>query len=123
MCFIRMAIELSSNPVLAVKPAKVEAAIRRLIEVGHPKKIILFGSYARGTYGSDSDLDILVITGDEETPPHKQSARLRRALDDILMPMDIVVVPESVFRELHDKPGLIYREACEHGKIVYDSAS
>jgi predicted nucleotidyltransferase len=107
---------------LAVTPAKVEAAVKRLVEVGRPRKIILFGSYVRGTRHEDSDLDILVVTGDEVTEPHKESARLRRALDDILMAMDILVVPESIFRQLRNQPGLIYREACEQGKVVYECA-
>ena len=111
---------IATESLLAVTPAKVEAAVRRLIEVGRPKKIILFGSYVRGTFRDDSDLDILVVTGDGVTQPHKESARLRRALDDILMAMDIVVVPESVFKQLRDSPGLIYREACEQGKVVYE---
>jgi uncharacterized protein len=30
----------------------------------HPKKIILFGSYALGTHTEDSDIDILVVSDD-----------------------------------------------------------
>ena len=46
--------------------------------------------------------------------------RLRDAVDDIDMPMDILVVPESQFNALRNTPGLIYREACEHGKLAYE---
>ena len=109
-----------TETMLTVTPAKVEAAVKRLTEVGHPKKIIIFGSYAKGTHGADSDLDVLVITGDEVTQPHKESARLRRALDDILMAMDIVVVPNGIFQAMRNQPGLIYKEACEQGKVVYE---
>ena|SRR5258708_38210885 len=113
-------MSIATEPLLSVTPAKVREAVRRLIEVGRPKKIILFGSYALGRHQRDSDLDILVVTGDEVTQPHKESARLRRALDDVLMAMDIVVVPERIFEQLRDKPGLIYREASEHGMVVYE---
>jgi len=40
---------------------KVEAAVRKIIEVSRPLKLILFGSYVRAKQ-PDSDLDILVIT-------------------------------------------------------------
>ena len=36
-------------------------AIRRIRQVAQPSKIILFGSYARGDYTPDSDLDLMVI--------------------------------------------------------------
>jgi len=35
--------------------------IRRIAEVAHPEKIILFGSAARGEMGPNSDVDLLVI--------------------------------------------------------------
>ena len=38
----------------------VENVIRRKI-----KKIILYGSYARGDYNSSSDIDIMILTDDE----------------------------------------------------------
>ena len=107
----------------AVTREKVDAALRKLIEVGHPKKLILFGSYVSGTTRRNSDLDILVVTGDEVENPRKESVRLRRALKGILMPMDFVVIQESLLKELADTPGLIYREALKRGKLVYESAS
>ena len=32
-----------------------------VIKKYHPKKIILFGSYAKGNYRNDSDIDIMVV--------------------------------------------------------------
>ena len=104
----------------AVTHEKVEAVVRRLIEVGHPRKIILFGSYARGQVHRDSDLDVLVVTDDGVENPRAESVRLRDAVDDIDMSMDILVVPESQFNALRNTPGLIYREACEQGKLAYE---
>ena len=103
-----------------VTPEKVEAVVRRLIEVAHPRKIILFGSYVRGRTHRDSDLDVLVVTGDDVENPRAESVRLRDAVDHIDMPMDILAVPESKFDELRQVPGLVYREACETGQIVYE---
>jgi predicted nucleotidyltransferase len=111
---------IAASELLKVTPEKVDQAVRTLIEVAHPERIILFGSYAQGTHKPDSDLDILVVTNDEATPPHQQTARLRRSLDNVLMSIDIVVAPASKLAELCKQPGLIYREACTKGKVVYE---
>ncbi|HUT55286.1 MAG TPA: nucleotidyltransferase domain-containing protein [bacterium] len=105
-----------------VTPEKVESAVRRIIEAAKPLRIILFGSYMRKTAGADSDLDILVITGDDVDNPRKESVRLRRSLRGISMPMDILVVPRSQWEQLKDRPGLIYREAARAGRLVYESS-
>ena len=86
----------------------------------HPRKIILFGSYVRGETHPDSDLDVLVVTGNDHVSPRAESVRLRECVEDIDMPMDILVVPEEQFNELRNQPGLIYREVSEQGKIAYE---
>jgi predicted nucleotidyltransferase len=105
-----------------ITPEKVQTAIKRIIEVSRPRKLILFGSYVRGNMDLNSDLDILVVTGDNIENPRKESVRIRRALKGIVMSMDILVVPESKLQELVNVPGLIYREAMRDGEVVYESA-
>ena len=109
-------------PSWVVTSEKVEEAIRRIVEVSRPRMVILFGSYVRGTPHRNSDLDVLVVTGDTVTNPREESVRIRRALREIPMPMDIVVVPWSRWEQFKDTPGLIYREARRTGKVVYESA-
>lgn len=104
-----------------VTPEKVEAAIRKIIEVAQPLKLILFGSYVRGETNINSDVDILVIASDNIESPRKESVRIRRALRGISMPMDVLVVPQSAWEQLKDMPGLIYREALVNGKVIYES--
>ena len=40
---------------------KIDELVRRIVNRFHPEKVILFGSYARGTAGEDSDADVLVV--------------------------------------------------------------
>lgn len=103
-----------------VTPQKVQAAVEKIIETAQPRQIILFGSYVRGRMHRDSDLDVLVVSGDPVDNPRQESVRIRRALRGIGMPMDILVVSESRLKELADTPGLIYREALREGKVVYE---
>jgi len=113
----------ATEPIWLVTPQKVDAVVRRLIEVGRPRKIILFGSYARGEITRDSDLDVLVVTSDDVEDTRQESVRLRSAMRGILMPMDILAVRETMFHQLKDQIGLIYREAMQNGKVVYDAAA
>ena len=69
-----------------------------------------------------SDLDILVITGDDIKNTRRESIHIRSALKGIIMAMDILVVQESKLEELANAPGLIYREALKCGKVVYESS-
>lgn len=108
-------------PLWAVTPEKVQAAIEQIIELASPPKIILFGSYVRGEANLNSDVDILVTVPDTVDNPRKESIRLQRALRDLLMRMDILVVPESQWERFKDTPGLIYREAHTSGRVVYES--
>ncbi len=116
-------IAAAPEPIWLVTPQKVDAVVRRLIEVGRLRKIILFGSNVRGEITRDSDLDVLVVTGDDVEDTRLESVRLRSAMRGILMPMDILAVREIVFHQLKDKIGLIHREAMHNGKVVYDAAA
>lgn len=42
----------------------LDELVRRLVEAVHPKRIILFGSTARGGIRAHSDLDVLVVVSD-----------------------------------------------------------
>jgi uncharacterized protein len=114
-------MSVTTKPAWAVSREKVEAVVKRLVEAGRPRKIFLFGSYVRGQAHRDSDLDVLVVAEDSVENTRKESVRLRSAASDISMPMDILVVRESVFEALKNKVGLIYREAIRQGCLVYDA--
>ena len=103
-----------------VTPEKVDAAVRKIIEVARPSKLIIFGSYISNQEDVNSDVDFLVITGREIENTRKESVRIRRALRGIGMPMDILVIPEQKWMKLKDEPGLIYREAVRKGRTVYE---
>jgi predicted nucleotidyltransferase len=54
--------------------AAIKEARKRLVQALHPERIILFGSHVWGTPGPDSDLDLLVIVGASDLPPHKRAS-------------------------------------------------
>jgi len=101
---------------------KVDKAIRKIVEVSRPVKLILFGSYVSGKTHANSDLDVVIVTQDSIENPRKESVRIRRALRGISMPMDLLVIPVSQWEEAKDIPGLVYREAARKGRVVYESS-
>lgn len=56
----------------------LDAVARLLVAAANPESVILFGSYARGDYTKDSDLDLLVILPTVEDRI-EEMARLRMA--------------------------------------------
>jgi len=55
----------------------IDLAVRLLVEVAHPRKIILFGSYARDDETPDSDVDLVVILSSVDNH-FSEMIRLRR---------------------------------------------
>lgn len=99
----------------------IEEATRRLIEAAHPDKIILFGSYARGDFTADSDLDFLVILP-EVKDRFSEMLRLRDVLTPLHFPTDVMVYSSSEVDERGHLPGSALRWALEEGKVLYAAA-
>ncbi len=112
-----------TNVPWAVTPDKIKTAVQKIVAFEQPRRVILFGSAARGDTNIHSDVDILVVTKDEVESPRKESVRIRQALRGLSMPMDILVISEDRLKKLADQPGLIYQEALRTGKVVYEIAA
>jgi uncharacterized protein len=106
----------------SVTEAKVRAAVDRIVAQARPQAVILFGSYARGGAGPNSDLDVLVIVDDSVANCRAESVRLRRSLRGISMPIDIIVARRSDVERLRDVPGLVYETALLEGQVSYERA-
>ena len=81
------------------------------------KKIILFGSRARGDYNKQSDLDLLIILS-KIKPTHEKihlSTVLRKRFASKMIDADIVVKDTKDIEYLKDKPGSVVRNALEEG--------
>lgn len=101
-----------------VKQGVLDEIIRRIVEVAHPEKIIMFGSAARGEMGPHSDVDLLVIKSNVE---HRG-----RLTGDIYMNLigagqavDVIVVTPEDIERYGDSIGLVYLPALKEGEVVY----
>ena len=94
-------------------------AVYRLVEKFHPEKIILFGSQARGTADSHSDVDLLVISNIKEKR-RKLMTDMRRVLDKLEYAFDVIILTREEFERDSKIPGTIGRYASREGKILYE---
>ena len=96
----------------------LQEVVHRILAVGAPHKIVLFGSQARGDARPDSDLDLLIIE-DSDRPRYKRSARYLRALVGLFPAKDVVVwTPEEV-QEWATVPHAFITTALREGQILY----
>ena len=107
---------------VAESSAVPDELIRRIAERFSPDKIILFGSFARGDMGPDSDVDLLVLFA-EVGDPHKRAAELYASLADFPRPMDIVVSTSSRFERFRNVVNTVYWPASREGKVLYERAA
>jgi uncharacterized protein len=91
---------------------------RRIRAISEPEQIILFGSYARGDFTPNSDLDLLVIK-DKVDSTHAEAARIYMALADLALPIDVVVMRRAYIERYGDLVGTVARPALREGKVLY----
>jgi uncharacterized protein len=104
-----------------VDKATLDQLVARIVETAHPRRIILFGSAARGQMGPHSDVDLLVIMPNG-VHRRRTAQRLYMALRDSEVAKDIVVVTESDVREYGDEPSLVICPALKEGRELYSAS-
>ena len=89
----------------------------RIVREFQPEQIILFGSYAYGTPGVDSDIDILVVLSFKGKSLHKALEIIRKINPEI--PVDLLVrTPEQVQERIVNNDWFM-REVFEKGRTLY----
>ncbi|MGH9396453.1 MAG: nucleotidyltransferase domain-containing protein [Terriglobia bacterium] len=96
----------------------LEEVVHRILAVGSPVKIVLFGSRATGQAGRDSDLDLLIIE-ESSLPRYKRAAKYLRALVGVFPAKDVMVwTPEEV-KEWSGVPNAFITTILNEGKPLY----
>ena len=100
-----------------VRHPYLDAVVRRIVEVAHPERIILFGSAARDESGPDSDLDLLVVKAGVHR--RRLACEIYRALFGIPVPVDVIVVTPEDVEAFRGKVGTIIDPALREGRELY----
>ncbi|MEK6790690.1 MAG: nucleotidyltransferase domain-containing protein [Deltaproteobacteria bacterium] len=97
----------------------IKEAAKRLADKFHPDRIILFGSYARGTADKHSDVDLLVICRVKKNR-RKLAVEMDMTLWGLGMARDIVLLTPKEYEVERQIPGTIARYAWKEGRALYD---
>lgn len=99
----------------------IDEIVRRVVSVTTPERIILFGSAASGTMTKDSDIDLLILKG-EQPRDRSEWLRVTRALRDLQFPFDVILMAAERFEESKNVVGGIAYPANKYGKVIYEAA-
>ena len=102
-------------------PAVLDDVVARILAAVPARRILLFGSAARGEMGPHSDLDLLVVVPDGHNTLHVAQA-LQGRMRHLGYATDILVAQESDLEQYGDNPYLIYHTALTEGKELHHVA-
>jgi predicted nucleotidyltransferase len=102
-------------------PEKVDLAVKAAIEIAHPSRVFVFGSWARGDAKTSSDLDLAVLVPEERQNEIPELRRqIARRHEDIRMGIDLILVTEEYFSRFLSSVNSIYYKIAHQGKLVYE---
>ena len=85
-----------------------------------PDKVILFGSYARGNYSKDSDIDILILKKGLKNEREVMNDLYIKFFDrKISIPIDLIATDNEKYDKLSNDIGYIYKTIKREGKVIY----
>ncbi len=95
--------------------------VDKIVHEIQPEKIILFGSYARGDFSRNSDLDLFIIVKDVD----ESSRLIRRRIDALLwgrrFPVDLIVRKEKDVKwNFKAKNPFYINHVFKDGKLLYE---
>lgn len=100
----------------------IRNAVARIVSVARePRKVVLFGSYARAEAGEDSDLDLLVVEREIDDYTTEYS-RLREAVGSIGVGVDLILCSAAEFEKRRHWWTTPVYWADREGKVLYERA-
>ena len=103
-----------------ITPELITYIVEKIVHALDPKRIILFGSFARSEATAASDLDFFIIQDSEQS-----NRTVRRQIEALLwgrrFGVDLIVrKPEEVARNLADGNPFYTQHLLEEGKVLYE---
>jgi predicted nucleotidyltransferase len=92
----------------------------RIFERCDAKRIVVFGSVARGDEHAGSDIDLIVVLGHVDNS-HDDAVRVLRELRDLPVPVDVIVTDEERLATQSRMPGIV-RVALREGTVIERAA-
>ncbi len=106
------------KPMASATPPAALEAVKRILTVTRPERIVLFGSWARGEATPDSDLDLLVVM-----PFHgsrvEATLPLLRTLANLPASKDVIVLTPQEWEASRHLPGTVAYPADQEGIVLH----
>jgi predicted nucleotidyltransferase len=100
--------------------------VDRLVKI-NPYRIVLFGSYAYGKPGNDSDVDLLVVTEDNYLPKNFKEKnalylRVSNTITDIekKIPIDLIVHTKPMYKMFIEMGSMFSKRISTKGIVLYE---
>lgn len=100
------------------KVADISLMTKIAIEIYQPKRILLFGSQARGDWKPESDVDLLIIG--PTTKADEGEIYLRAFKQDLRTRFEAILVSDKNFEKMRSAPNSIFSRADREGIILYE---
>ena len=97
----------------------LKRAVANIVKGFHPRRILLFGSFAHGKPGPDSDLDLLIVK-DTRLPTAERSRRVSRIIGSHVFSLDLIVLTPGEIRNRLKAFDPFLEEVMNRGRILYD---
>jgi predicted nucleotidyltransferase len=98
----------------------VDAIRDAIVRAVSPKRVVLFGSHARGGARPDSDYDLLLVV-DTDRPTWEVGIDARLAAAHIPVPMDFIVLTPRELEEELAWPSSVVVEALRTGRVIHEA--
>ena len=110
--------------MINIETLKLE--IIKAIEPLNPNKVILFGSHAYGKPNEDSDIDLYIVTNDDNIPKNydettKLYLKFAKKLKHILRkyPTDLIVHTKAMYKKALKENHRFIVDEIQKGKVIY----
>lgn len=106
----------------AITDELVDEITKRIVDRFHPRRIIAFGSYARGEHKVHSDLD-LIVEMETDRPFFERSVDVQSIFGLRDWGMDLLVYTPREYAQQKAIFGTLISLIDAEGRILYDSGS
>lgn len=102
---------------------QLDKIVLRLVDALSPRRIILFGSHLYGQPTRDSDVDVMILVGDDGSDRFEFSRRGYAALRGSPLPVELHFRTVSAFDRRATVPASLEHEILQKGRVVYAAES
>ncbi|MBI3558848.1 nucleotidyltransferase domain-containing protein [Candidatus Gottesmanbacteria bacterium] len=96
---------------------KIQKIAERIAKISQPEKIILFGSWAWGNPGPDSDVDLCIIKKTDNT--RQEAMKIDEQISPRDFPLDIIVYTPEYIAKREALGDFFVRNIVNKGQTLY----